>query len=190
MTTAPDLTDTQKAYNVAQAEMFQLAAYGHHRYHPSGECLTAEGRRQARDYNYRIQAAREELNAALLRLVAEHLETFHEAGGISTAWLRSLADDPGHLSLLAVRPDEREFDTVAVASRSDVTTPPLRDRIADAIRAATCPGECGNSTEEECRRTRFQPVVWYQGRVIEVDMSGPVDRIAALIADALTKETP
>lgn len=66
----------------------------------------------------------------------------------------------------------------------------LRDRIADAIRAATCPGECGNSTEEECRRTRFQPVVWYQGRVIEVDMSGPVDRIAALIADALTKETP
>ena len=43
------------------------------------------------------------------------------------------------------------------------TTPPdaqqLRDRIADAIRSATCPGECGNSTEEECRRTRFQPVV-------------------------------
>lgn len=73
------------------------------------------------------------------------------------------------------------------------TTPPdaqqLRDRIADAIRSATCPGECGNSTEEECRRTRFQPVVWYQGRVIEVDMSGPVDRIAAILADALAKET-
>ncbi|MFD5027035.1 hypothetical protein [Streptomyces sp. NPDC058373] len=62
---------------------------------------------------------------------------------------------------------------------------PLRDRLAAAIQAATCPGECDNSTEEECRRTHFQPVVWYQGRVIEVDISGPVDRIAAILADAL-----
>lgn len=46
--------------------------------------------------------------AALLRLVAEHGETYRSLPGV---WLWSLADSPGDLSLLAVRPDEREWDT-------------------------------------------------------------------------------
>ncbi|MFD6240598.1 hypothetical protein ACFWFV_13905 [Streptomyces diastaticus] len=88
--------------------------------------------------------------------------------------------------------EEIAYHAMGLAYRLDdalaTQQPPLRDRLAAAIRVATCPGECGNSTEEECRRGRFQPVVWYQGRVIEVDMSGPVDRIAAILADALAKE--
>ncbi|KPC68369.1 hypothetical protein ADL35_43760 [Streptomyces sp. NRRL WC-3753] len=73
------------------------------------------------------------------------------------------------------------------------TTPPdtqqLRDRIADAIRAATCPGECDG--REYCEHGRFQPTVWDdQQRPVEVGISGPPERIAALIANALTKETP
>jgi len=104
-----DLTETQKAYNVAQSDMFQLAAYGHHRYHPLVESLTDEGKRQERDYNDRLLAARDALEAALLRLVAEHAETYRRA--VTPEWLRSLADDLGVLSSLAVRPDERDFDT-------------------------------------------------------------------------------
>ncbi|KUL59649.1 hypothetical protein ACFUAH_17035 [Streptomyces albidoflavus] len=62
----------------------------------------------------------------------------------------------------------------------------LHDRIADAIRAATCPGECDN--ERTCRWARFQPTVWGQdGRVIEVEISGPIDRIATIIAGALAR---
>ncbi|MDX2996389.1 hypothetical protein [Streptomyces scabiei] len=113
-TTETELTETQKAYNVAQYELFQLAAYGHHRHHPSGEALTDEGKRQQRDYNDRIRAAREELEAALLRLVAEHAETVAGSRMVSVDWLRSLADDPAMLSLLAVRPDEREADAASV----------------------------------------------------------------------------
>ena len=103
----PELTDVQKAYNVAQAEMFQLAAYGHHRYHPLVESLTDEGKRQERDYNNRLLQARDDLEAALLRLVAEHATTFHEGRAVTADWLRTLADDPAELSLLALRPDER-----------------------------------------------------------------------------------
>jgi hypothetical protein len=99
------LTETQMAYNVAQSEMFQLAAYGHHRYHPLQECLTDEGKRQQRDYNDHIQAAREKLEAAVLRLVAEHGETYRTLPEPVVGWLRMLADDPAELSLLAVRPD-------------------------------------------------------------------------------------
>ncbi|MFB7461257.1 hypothetical protein [Streptomyces sp. NPDC056188] len=105
---ATGLTETQMAYNVAQSEMFQLAAYGHHRYHPSGDCLTDEGKRQQSDYNDRIRAAREELEAAVLRLVAEHGERYRTLPTPVVGWLRTLADDPAELSLLAVRPDERE----------------------------------------------------------------------------------
>jgi len=122
----PDLTRTQKTFNVAQSEVFQLAAYGHHRYHPGGEALTDEGKRQQRDYNDRIRSAREQLEAALLRLVAEHAETFANSRFVSVDWLRSLADDPAQLSLLAVRPDERDFDTESAAS----VVPPSEDRAA------------------------------------------------------------
>jgi hypothetical protein len=137
--TEPDLTETQKAYNVAQSDMFQLAAYGHHRYHPLVEALTDEGKRQQRDYNDRLLAARDALEAALLRLVAEHAETFANSRFVSADWLRSLADDPGLLSLLAVRPDERDFDTDPPVSSAVAQSAPaetaLRDRIAAVLRA-------------------------------------------------------
>ncbi|MGW9611876.1 hypothetical protein [Streptomyces diastaticus] len=62
--------------------------------------------------------------------------------------------------------------------------PPLRDRLADAIRAAACPGCC--PVPHACHLTRPQPTVWDQdGRVIEVEISGPIDRVAAIIAGAL-----
>lgn len=107
-----ELTETQKAYNVAQSEMFQLAAYGHHRYHPSGEALTDAGKTQQADYNDRISQARENLEAAVLRLAAEHAEThFSENWHVMAVWLRYLANDPGELSMLALRPDERADET-------------------------------------------------------------------------------
>ncbi|MFD9174684.1 hypothetical protein ACFWDT_06075 [Streptomyces diastaticus] len=60
----------------------------------------------------------------------------------------------------------------------------LHDRLAAAIRDATCPGKCDD--EHTCRRARFQPTVWDQdGRVLEVAISGPIDRVAAIIAGAL-----
>lgn len=123
----PDLTDVQKAYNVAQHEMFQLAAYGHHRYHPLQECLTPEGKRQERDYNDRLRKAREDLEAAVLRLVAEHAETYFASWDATAAWLRFLADDPGELSMLALRPEERGDETF-----DDWRTESLTARIAAA----------------------------------------------------------
>lgn len=112
----PNLTDAQKAYNAAQAETFAIAAWGHHRYFPRGESLTDEGKRQESDYNNRIRTARDELEAALLRLVAEHGETYRTLPAPVVGWLRTLADDPAELSLLAVRPDERDFDTEPTAA--------------------------------------------------------------------------
>ena len=130
---AADLTETQKAYNVAQYEMFQLAAYGHCTY-TSGELLTDEGKRRQSDYNDRIRKASEQLEAAVLRLVAEHAETFRGDWGVVAAWLRSLANDPAELSLLAVRPDERE-DAGAPPSAA-VPAPPPADRAAILTEAA------------------------------------------------------
>ena len=74
LTDEPELTETQKAYNVAQYELFQLAAYGHHSYHPSGECLTDEGKRQRSDYNDRIRAAQERFEAMALLKAAEYFQ--------------------------------------------------------------------------------------------------------------------
>ncbi|MGW4181279.1 hypothetical protein ACWEK2_03900 [Streptomyces albidoflavus] len=62
--------------------------------------------------------------------------------------------------------------------------PPLRDRLAAAIRAAACPGCC--PVPHACHLTRPQPTLWDQdGRVLEVAISGPIDRVAAIIAGAL-----
>ena len=67
--------------------------------------------------------------------------------------------------------------------------PPLRDRLAAAIQAATCPGCC--PVPHACHLTRPQPTVWDQnGRVIEVEISGPIDRVAAIIAGALAGPAP
>ncbi|MGW9584701.1 hypothetical protein ACWIGB_05450 [Streptomyces albidoflavus] len=63
----------------------------------------------------------------------------------------------------------------------------LRRAMADAIRAATCPGECDGAAY--CEHGRFQPTVWDdQQRPVEVGVSGPPERIAALIAGALAGE--
>ena len=56
-------------------------------------------------------------------------------------------------------------------ARALVAVPPTtadRDRIADAIRAAACPGDCGK-TEEECAKERIQPFVWHHGRLAVVE---------------------
>lgn len=70
----PDLTEVQKAYNVAQYELYQLAAYGHCTY-TNGELLTAEGKRQQADYNDRIQAAQTRFEAAALAKAAEYFQS-------------------------------------------------------------------------------------------------------------------
>ncbi|RYJ29376.1 hypothetical protein CU044_2117 [Streptomyces sp. L-9-10] len=44
----------------------------------------------------------------------------------------------------------------------------LRDRIADAIRDAACPGDC-DKTEAECTKERIQPCVWHHGRLAAVE---------------------
>lgn len=65
------------------------------------------------------------------------------------------------------------------------TTPPadLRQRIADTIRAAACPGDCGQ-TEEECTATRIQPVVWHHGvlAAIEATPEQIADALLPLVA--------
>ncbi|MGH8964051.1 MAG: hypothetical protein ACRDXB_01800, partial [Actinomycetes bacterium] len=48
------------------------------------------------------------------------------------------------------------------------TTPTLRDRIAQAIRDAACPGDGCPDTEEVCVRKRIQPCVWERGILTEV----------------------
>lgn len=59
----------------------------------------------------------------------------------------------------------------------------LRDRIAAAIRDATCPGACGQ-TEEECTAQRLQPVVWHHGVLAEV--IGTPEQIADAVLPLLT----
>lgn len=61
----------------------------------------------------------------------------------------------------------------------------LRQRIADAIRAAACTGDC-DSTEEECRDARIQPVVWHWGVLAEV--SATPDQIAAVLLPLVAAE--
>ncbi|MEV4909221.1 hypothetical protein AB0N46_31810, partial [Streptomyces albidoflavus] len=52
----------------------------------------------------------------------------------------------------------------------------LRDRLAAAIRTATCPGECDG--REYCEHGRFQPTVWDDNeQPVEVGISGPPERI-------------
>ncbi|MEU6437468.1 hypothetical protein ABZ874_24465 [Streptomyces albidoflavus] len=87
--------------------------------------------------------------------------------------------------------EEIAYHAMGLAYRLDdalaAQQPPPRDRLAAAIRAATCPGECEGAAY--CEHGRFQPTVWDQnGRVLEVEISGPIDRVAAIIAGALAGE--
>lgn len=102
----PDLTEIQQAYNLAMYEAFQLAAYGHCTY-TTGELLSPEGNRKQNDYNNRIWKANRELEAAVLRLVAEHAERVMGTSQVSTDWLRSLAEDRDSVAIMA-SPDEEE----------------------------------------------------------------------------------
>lgn len=52
-----------------------------------------------------------------------------------------------------------------------VAVPPTtadRELIADAIRNAACPGNCG-TTEEQCAKERIQPFAWHHGRLAVVE---------------------
>jgi hypothetical protein len=70
----PQLTETQKAYNVAAGSLFQLAAYGHCVYHPAGEMATERGKRQHERYRDLIRAAQARFEAAALRKAADAAE--------------------------------------------------------------------------------------------------------------------
>jgi hypothetical protein len=79
--TEPELTDAEKAYNVAWYELFQLAAYGHHRYNPLRDPKTGcslsirqieEGSRVYREH---IRRAQENLEGAILLKAIETLTT-------------------------------------------------------------------------------------------------------------------
>lgn len=76
----PPLTETEKAYNVAHGELYQLAVHGHHRYAPlfdsktGGHFSITAIQQGVRDYARRIQAAQEQFEAAVLLRAAEQLE--------------------------------------------------------------------------------------------------------------------
>lgn len=77
------------------------------------------------------------------------------------------------------------------ASRAVPVPPPAdqtarRDRIADAVRSAACPGDCGN-TEEECARERIQPFAWHYGRLAIVE--GTPEQFADAVLAVLPEQT-
>ncbi|MEU5608419.1 hypothetical protein AB0H03_06625 [Streptomyces sparsogenes] len=61
----------------------------------------------------------------------------------------------------------------------------LREQYAAAIRDAACTGDC-NMTEEECARTRIQPVVWHHGCLAEV--SGTPEMLADAVLAVRDRE--
>lgn len=122
-----ELTEAQKRYNKARYELFQLGAYGHCTY-TNGEMLTEEGQRQQQDYNDRLRSAGDELEAALLHLVADHVERNTKIPLMSTHRLRKLADDPEELAELAT-PEGEEPVIVAYA---DPGVPEVRLCVKDA----------------------------------------------------------
>ena len=78
--TEPELTEVQKAYNVTQYELFQLAAYGHYTYDPErnndGTFKTiTERETNRRNYNQRLRDAQTRYEAAALLKAAEELHT-------------------------------------------------------------------------------------------------------------------
>lgn len=83
-------------------------------------------------------------------------------------------------------PSQGDADPAAAPSVSavDQTT---RDRIAEAIRAAACPGDCGK-TEEECARERIQPFVWHHGHLAVVE--GTPEQFAAAVLAVLKGVQP
>jgi hypothetical protein len=69
------LTAEQRAYNIADSDLFQLAAYGHHTYNPDshndGTPRTTQEREQGlQDYRDRLRAAQARFEAAILMRAA------------------------------------------------------------------------------------------------------------------------
>ncbi|MGW7636143.1 hypothetical protein [Streptomyces decoyicus] len=79
-----ELTETQKAYNVAQYELFQLAAYGHHTYDPAylsdGTLRTPRERKAGgEEYHDRLRQAQTRFEAAALTKAAEYFQSVLDA---------------------------------------------------------------------------------------------------------------
>jgi hypothetical protein len=150
----PELTDVQKAYNVAQSDMLQEALYGDCKHWPARELLTDEGKRQQRAYADVLYQARTDLEAGLLRLVAEHAETYFTGWDPVAAWLRFLADDPGELSMLALRPDERDDETFdewrAESMTARLAATDMRTRTPCTCRQAVHAAEHTNRPVDGC----------------------------------------
>jgi hypothetical protein len=68
-------------------------------------------------------------------------------------------------------------------------TTPLRDQLADAIRNATCTGNC-DTNEEQCARERIQPFAWHHGKLAVVEGSPEMfsDAVLTLFTNELAKE--
>ena len=75
----PELTEAQKAYNITQYELFQLATYGHYRYDPErnndGTYKTLSERETNRkDYHQRLHRAQTRFDAAALLKAADYFQ--------------------------------------------------------------------------------------------------------------------
>lgn len=98
-------------------------------------------------------------------------------------------------------PDDTDPDDLAGAWTPDppircltVTTEPtpsqrpdLHAQLADAIRTAACPGDCGMN-ELDCISRRIQPEVWHRGVV--ADVSGTPEMFASAVLALLYREWP
>ena len=77
----PELTETDKAYYVAQYELYQLGAFGHYTYAPltdraTGQYLPLQQREAGqRDYGERLRTAQATFEAAAIRKAADWLRT-------------------------------------------------------------------------------------------------------------------
>lgn len=76
----PELTETQKVYNVAEAELFELAAYGHHTHDPAyrnnGTHRTPQEREAGgEDYRNRLRQAQTRFEAAALVKAAAYFQS-------------------------------------------------------------------------------------------------------------------
>ncbi|MDX2765446.1 hypothetical protein [Streptomyces europaeiscabiei] len=98
---------------------------------------------------------------------------------------------------VAVSPAGANETAASVAAPPTTEQTALRERIADAIRAAACPGSDCPLTEAECSEQRIQPAAWERGVLSEVYgrpewfadavlavLPAPADRAATLRAAA------
>lgn len=85
--TEAELTSTQREYNTAQAQLFQLAAWGRDSYHRTGELLTREGQQQHAAYRDAIQKAQARFEAAVLAKAADEIvRMISDTDGPAARW--------------------------------------------------------------------------------------------------------